>query len=85
MCSGFITVSAQGLKINKEGYFEKPGLDVTVHNDIYPEGHQGGITIIQHGTRVAADGDLSLTATPGQWQPFPQFLKREILNLYQQN
>ncbi len=74
-----LDIVGQELKINKDGYFEMPGLTVMVHNDIYPEGHQGGITIIQHGTRVAADGDLTLTKTPGQWQPFPLLLKKEIL------
>ncbi len=73
------TLRSQELKINNDGYFETPGLTVMVHNDIYPEGHQGGITIIQHGTRVAADGDLTLARTPGQWQPFPFLLKKEIL------
>ena len=72
-------IKGQELKINKDGYFEAPGLTVMVHNDIYPEGHQGGITIIQHGTRVAADGDLTLARTPGQWQPYPLLLKKEIL------
>jgi hypothetical protein len=66
------------LKINQHGYFEKQGLDVLVLNDIYPEGHQGGIEIIQHGKRVASNGNLSLQPTPGQWQPFPKLLKKEV-------
>jgi hypothetical protein len=69
----------QDLKINEQGYFETQGLNVIVLNDIYPEGHQGGITIIQHGTRVAANGDLSIQPTPGQWEPFPQLLNKEVL------
>jgi endoglucanase len=60
-----------GLKINDKNYFEMPGLNVMVFNDFYPEGHQGGITIIQHGVRVAANGDLRLEVSPGQWQPVP--------------
>jgi hypothetical protein len=59
------------LKINDKNYFEMPGLNVMVFNDFYPEGHQGGITIIQHGVRVAANGDLRLEVSPGQWQPVP--------------
>jgi endoglucanase len=58
-----------GLKINTKHYFEMPGLNVMVFNDFYPEGHQGGITIIQNGVRVAANGDLRLEVSPGQWQP----------------
>ena len=41
------------LTINKKEYFEMPGLNVMVFNDFYPEGHQGGVTIIQNGVRVA--------------------------------
>jgi endoglucanase len=60
------------LIINNSGYFEMGGLNVIVYDDSYPEGHQGGITIIQNGVRVAANGDLRLEAAPGQWQPLPK-------------
>lgn len=70
--------NSQDLKINDLGYFESPGLNVIVLNDVYPEGHQGGITIIQHGSRVAANGNISLQPTPGQWQPFPRLLKKNV-------
>lgn len=63
---------SQGLKINEHEYFEMPGLNVMVFYDIYPEGHQGAIGIIQNGTRVATNGDLRLEPTPGQWQPIPK-------------
>lgn len=69
----------QELKINDKDYFERQGLNVIVLHDIYPEGRQGGMTIIQHGKRVAANGNLSLQPTPGQWQPYPKFLNREVL------
>ncbi len=60
------------LKINEQGYFEMPGLNVTVFSDIYPDGHQTGVTIIQHGVRTAANGDLRLEESPGQWSPVPK-------------
>lgn len=69
---------AQSLKVNKDGYFEMPGLNVMVFFDIYPEGHQGGVGVIQNGTRVATNGDLRLEATPGQWQPIPKVGKRTV-------
>jgi len=59
------------LKLNDKGYFEAPGLNVTVFADIYPDGHQTGVTVIQHGMRVAANGDLRLEPSPGQWSPMP--------------
>lgn len=61
-----------GLKIGKQGYFEMQGLNVLVFNNSYSEGHQGGIEIIQHGVRVATNGNLRLSQSPGQWQPVPQ-------------
>ena len=54
--SGGSEVTPQ-LKVNAHGYFEMPGLNVMVFFDIYPEGHQGGVGIIQNGTRVATNGD----------------------------
>ncbi len=66
------------LTINDSGYFDKPGLSVMVFNDFYPEGHQGGVTIVQHGVRVAAMGDLRLEAAPGQWSPMPAVGVRHV-------
>ena len=71
-------LNAQSLKINENEYFEKPGLNVMVFFDIYPEGHQGAVGIIQNGTRVATNGDLRLEPTPGQWQPIPKVCKRSV-------
>ena len=62
----------KSLQINEKGYFEMQGLNVTVFSDFYPDGHQTGVTIIQHGIRVAANGDLRLEASPGQWSPVPK-------------
>ncbi len=60
------------LILNEQDYFETPGFHVFVFSDLYMEGHQGGIQIIQHGNRIAANGDVRLEDTPGQWQAFAQ-------------
>jgi hypothetical protein len=60
------------LKINENGYYELPGLNIMVFDDFYPEGHQGGVTLVQFGKRVAANGDVRLEPTPGQWAPVPK-------------
>lgn len=62
---------ADKLTINDQDYFEMQGLNVTVFSDIYPDGHQTGVTVIQHGSRVAANGDVRLEISPGQWSPVP--------------
>ena len=47
-------------------------------DDIYPEGHQSGVSIIMHGNRVATNGDIRFEQTPGQWQPVPKQGKRVL-------
>ena len=66
------------LRLNDLEYLEMPGLDVMLAHDYYPEGHQGGVGIIQNGLRVATNGDLRLDRTPGQWQPVPKVGKRVV-------
>jgi endoglucanase len=81
LCSAAAWTSAAGageLKLNDKGYFAAPGLNVMVFNDYYPEGHQTGVTVVQHGTRVAANGDLRLEPSPGQWSPMPVTIKRTV-------
>ncbi len=68
----------QELRINDQNYFELPGLNVMVFEDIYPEGHQGGVGFIQNGVRVATNGDVRLELTPGQFQPIPKVGKRTV-------
>ena len=70
----------ESLQLNDKEYFHTRGLDVTVFSDYYPDGHQSGITIIQHGVRVAANGDLRLEPSPGQWSPVPKGGSREVDN-----
>jgi len=70
--------SASKLEINNEGYYELPSLNVMMFDDFYPEGHQGGLTIVQFGSRVAANGDVRLEPTPGQWSPVPKVGKRIV-------
>lgn len=64
--------------LNKSEYFERGGVNVMVFQDIYPEGHQGGVAVIMHGKRLATNGDIRLDATPGQWQPIPKQLERKV-------
>ena len=69
----------QKFQLLEEGYYNAGGTDVMAFSDFYPEGHQGGVSILMNGHRVATNGDLRMEATPGQWQPVPKQLKREIV------
>ncbi|UWZ85957.1 glycoside hydrolase family 9 protein [Occallatibacter riparius] len=66
------------LRLNQKEYFEAPGLNVMAFQDIYPDGHQGGVSVIQNGVRVATNGDIRLDPVPGQWQPMPKQDQRVV-------
>ncbi|MBR0552041.1 cellulase N-terminal Ig-like domain-containing protein [Stakelama marina] len=70
--------AAPALHLDPAGYLSAPGLDVIVFDDIYPDGHQTGVTVIQQGVRVAANGDVRLSPAPGQWSPMPASGKRTV-------
>ncbi|MBQ9888255.1 MAG: glycoside hydrolase family 9 protein [Bacteroidales bacterium] len=67
-------VYGQQFKLNDSGYFTCGGVDAMLFNDYYPEGHQGGVSVIMHGKRVFTNGDIRFDETPGQWQPVPKKL-----------
>jgi len=76
---GHVPIQAQDFKLNTaSGYFQNQGVDVMAFDDIYPEGHQSGVSIIMHGNRVATNGDIRFEQTPGQWQPVPKQGKRDL-------
>ena len=69
--------TTEGFRLDPEaGYFVSQGVNVIAFEDIYPEGHQGGISLLMHGERVAANGDVRFDPAPGQWQPVPKLLER---------
>ena len=61
-----------------KGYFSFRGADVMAFDDIYPEGHQSGVSLILHGRRTATNGDIRFEPTPGQWQPVPKQTERLV-------
>ncbi len=64
--------------LNRQEYFEREGVNVMAFQDIYPEGHQGGVAVIMNGRRLATNGDIRLDETPGQWQPIPRQIERKV-------
>ncbi len=60
LISNHALFSQNSLTINELEYFDMQGLSVMVFDDYYPNGRQGGVTIIQNDVRVAANGDLQL-------------------------
>jgi len=60
------------------GYFRNKGVDLMAFDDIYPDGHQAGVSIIMHGERVASNGDVRFRNLAGQWRPVPKQGERAI-------
>ena len=71
-------LSAQEFKLNESGYFKAGGVDAMAFDDFYPEGHQGGVAVIMNARRILTNGDIRFEPTPGQWQPLPMKVKREV-------
>jgi len=63
----------QGFLLSKEtGYFQNRGVDVMAFDDIYPEGHQSGVSIIMHGNRIASNGDIRFDKLTGKTHAVPK-------------
>ena len=73
-----LSLNAQSFKLNSSEYFENEGSNVMVFSDVYPEGHQGGVTIVLNGDRRAANGDVRFEVSQGQWQGLPKLRKRSV-------
>ena len=78
--ASILSMQAQDFVLTESGYFCNHGVDAMAFNDYYPEGHQGGISVIMHGKRVVTNGDIRFEPTPGQWQPVPRQISREIVD-----
>lgn len=75
-------VSAQSLKINDQGYFEKQGLNVLVfsnqYNGMFFDEKTAGIELIHHGVRTSTGGAIRLADTPEQWDLVPIMTDRKV-------
>ena len=73
--------AAADLHVNDLDYLEAQGLSVLVYQNqfhpVFRDQKLGGIEIIQHGERIATDGEVRLMPTPEQWDPVPMFSKRK--------
>ncbi len=68
--------------VNELEYFEARGVDLFVFSNFYDRGLSdsklSGIEIIHHGVRTATNGDVRLSPTPAQWDPFPASMGRAV-------
>lgn len=70
------------LFLNERGYFETDGVNVLAfsnwYDGLFADSKISGIEIIQQGLRSATNGDVRLSATPGQWDPIGALVYRSV-------
>ena len=84
LCSCLIRalpVHAGDLHLNDLDDLESQGLSVITYQNlfhpVFRDQKLGGIEIIQHGERIATDGEVRLEPTPEQWDPVPKLSARK--------
>jgi hypothetical protein len=75
-------IAQADLRLNDAGYFEARGVNVLVfsnwYDGLFADSKISGVEIIQQGERTATNGDVRLSATPGQWDPIGRMVKRDV-------
>jgi hypothetical protein len=73
---------APELKLGEAGYYEAPGVNVLVfsnwYDGLFADSKISGVEIIQQGKRIATNGDVRLSSTPGQWDAIGQLVDRKV-------
>jgi endoglucanase len=73
---------AQDLVLDTAGYYRAPGVNVLVfsnwYNDLFADSKISGVEVIQQGERTVTNGDVRLSATPGQWDPIGRLVDRTV-------
>ena len=75
-------VAAADLDLNESGYYEAPGVNWLMfsnwYDGLFADSKISGIELIQQGVRTATNGDVRLSATPGQWDPIGRLVERKV-------
>ncbi|QIK77870.1 glycoside hydrolase [Sphingomonas piscis] len=77
-----VPAGAQTLTANKAGYVGTRGVDYFTftnwYDGLFADAKISGVEIVQQGNRVATNGDVRLSATPGQWDPIGRMVERKV-------
>jgi len=70
------------LSMSQEGYLEARGINILAFSNFYDgsfsDSKISSIELIHHGVRTATNGDIRLSSTPGQWDPVPTMVSRNV-------
>jgi hypothetical protein len=74
--------AAQELALGDAGYFETRGVNYLVfsnwYDGLFADAKISGVEIVHQGVRTATNGDVRLSATPGQWDPIGRMVDRHV-------
>lgn len=70
------------LELSDAEYFAGPGAEVLVfsnwYDGLFADSKISGVEVIQQGERIATNGDVRLSPTPGQWDPIGRLVERKV-------
>ncbi|MBO9579277.1 MAG: glycoside hydrolase family 9 protein [Sphingobium sp.] len=70
------------VRLGPAGYLEAPAVNVLVfsnwYDGLFADSKISGVEIIQQDQRIATNGDVRLSATPGQWDPIGRLVERKV-------
>jgi endoglucanase len=70
------------IALGEAGYFEARGVNVLVfsnwYDGLFADAKHSGVELIQQGERIATNGDVRLSPTPGQWDPIGRLVDRKV-------
>jgi hypothetical protein len=77
-----VPAAAAPLTWGPAGYYEARGVNWLVftnwYDGLFADSKISGVELIQQGERTATNGDVRLSATPGQWDPTARFVERKV-------
>ncbi|MBR0552040.1 glycoside hydrolase family 9 protein [Stakelama marina] len=69
-------------RLNDSGYYEAPAINYLVfsnwYDGLFADSKISGVEIIQQDERIATNGDVRLSATPGQWDAIGRLVDRTV-------
>jgi len=84
MCHTMPQAFAQGSEpqLGRAGYFQASGAEILVfsnwYDGLFADSKISGVEIIQRDQRIATNGDVRLSATPGQWDAIGRLVDRKV-------
>ncbi|HTG38153.1 glycoside hydrolase family 9 protein [Sphingomonas sp.] len=78
---GGATAQQRPITVGEKEYYRAPAAQMLVfanRPDLFADAKIAGIEIIQQERRIATNGDVRLSATPGQWDPAARVVDRRV-------